>query len=329
MIADEKLTDEEARIRALRRYRVLDTETEKPFEKIVGLVEQILNVPICAVSLVDSDRQWFKASRGLEVCETRRDISFCTHAIQTPEPMIVQDAQQDPRFAANPLVTGAPHIRSYAGAPLQTPEGYNVGSLCAIDVKPRAFPDSEIAILSNFANLVVEELELRLAASSDLLTGVLTRRAWRDGAEAEISRARRHDRPMAVALFDIDRFKAINDSFGHPTGDRVIQAVSAACADVLRATQTIGRWGGEEFAILLPECDLSAAATVAERCRQAIEALEIRSDAGAPCPVTASFGVATLGGPGDDAEVLVAQADAALYRAKNAGRNRVEACATA
>ena len=120
MLTDFK-SDESGRLKALGGLHVLDSGEEQPFEKIVTLVEQILRVPMCAVSLVDKDRQWFKARRGLDACETARDISFCTHAIRGTEPFAIPNALLDGRFANSPLVTGAPHIRSYLGIPLMTP----------------------------------------------------------------------------------------------------------------------------------------------------------------------------------------------------------------
>ncbi|MDB5658257.1 MAG: diguanylate cyclase [Cypionkella sp.] len=137
---DRKLADEEGRLEALRRYDVLDTPPEAPFDRLTELVRSVLGVPIAAVTLVDAERQWFKSIAGLNACETSLEISFCAHAIKKREPLVISDATLDMRFAKNPLVTGDPWIRSYLGIPLETPDGYNVGALCAIDTKPRTFP---------------------------------------------------------------------------------------------------------------------------------------------------------------------------------------------
>ena len=139
LILDPKLNDEPARLAALDRYEVLDTPPEQPFDRITALVQTVLNVPICSVALIDAQRQWFKSCVGLTARQTARDISFCTHTIQEREPFYIPDAQLDTRFRENPLVTGDPFIRSYLGIPLSTPDGYNVGSLCAIDIIPRDF----------------------------------------------------------------------------------------------------------------------------------------------------------------------------------------------
>jgi diguanylate cyclase (GGDEF)-like protein len=312
--------DEEGRLAALHRYQVLDTAAEAPFDKITAIVKTVLDVPICAVSLVDRDRQWFKSSVGLSVPETPRSVSFCAHTIQTDQPMVIADATLDIRFSANALVVGAPFIRSYAGVPLQSPDGYNLGALCAIDTRPRRFDETQVALLRNFAALVVDELELRRIADRDHLTGALTRRGFLQAMEKEIERFKRYGRPSALLMLDVDRFKSINDRFGHPAGDIVLQAVAACCDATVRPSDVFGRLGGEEFGILLPETTADEAMAGAERFRRAIEAL--RFPTLDDVLATASFGVAPLTADRCDANRWLVDADAALYRAKHAGRNR-------
>jgi len=140
---------------------VLDTPTEERFDRVAELAAYLFDVPIALISLVDADRQWFKACIGIDQRETDRSVSFCTHAIQVDEPMVVEDATEDARFADNPLVTGDPGIRFYAGAPLITPDGYALGALCVIDTEPRQ-PDAEqLAHLEHLAQVVIDEFELR------------------------------------------------------------------------------------------------------------------------------------------------------------------------
>lgn len=320
MKCELKVGDEEGRARALDRLDILDTAEEQPFEKVVNLVQQVMNVPMCAVSLVDRNRQWFKARRGLDVSETARDISFCTHAIHESAPFIIRDAAMDARFSENPLVTGGPLIRSYAGIPLMTPDGYNVGTLCAIDTKPRDFPASEIAILESFAQVVVNELELRQIASVDHLTGALSRRAWSEKAEQEIKRARRYGLSVSMAILDIDKFKAVNDTYGHPAGDMVIKRIAEICLETKRSVDLFGRFGGEEFVMLMPETSEAEAEQLAERLR--IRFADETFDLGEPVRATVSIGVAGLGSDDRDIEQLTERADAALYEAKNNGRNQ-------
>jgi diguanylate cyclase (GGDEF)-like protein len=319
-VLDQNLTDENGRIAALERYDVLDTPPEKPFDKITSLVQSVMGVPICAVSLVDRERQWFKSIQGLDATETSRSISFCTHTITTREPLIIADALQDPRFSANPLVTGEPHIRSYAGVPLQTPDGYNIGALCAIDTVPREFSDAQISILKSFAALVVDELELRRIAERDHLTGALTRRGFIEQMKKEIARFERHRRESVLVLLDVDHFKSVNDRFGHPAGDTVLKAVSDVCRQHLRANDAFGRLGGEEFGVLLSETDSNGGWAAAEKFRHAIADLSF--DLGGGFRVTASFGVAAIGLGISKPEDWIIEADEALYAAKRQGRNR-------
>jgi diguanylate cyclase (GGDEF)-like protein len=317
---EPKSLDEEGRLAALFRYDVLDTPPEAPFEKITSLVRDVLQVPICAVSLVDREHQWFKSIQGLDTRRTPRSISFCTHTIRTDEALIVPDALQDLRFSTNPLVLGEPHIRSYAGVPLQSPDGYNVGALCAIDVVPREFSEAQLGILGSFASLVVDELELRRIAERDHLTGALTRRGFVEQVNKEISRCRRHGRRSVLVLMDIDHFKRVNDSHGHPAGDAVLKAVASACGQSLRENDLFGRLGGEEFGILLTETDAGGGLEASEKLRKAIEGLRV--DVAGGIRVTASFGVSSFAESASKAEDWIARADEALYSAKRAGRNR-------
>ena len=152
---------ESQRLQALRSYAVLDTDVEQAYDDLTALAAQVLNVPISLVSLIDSDRQWFKSHHGLSERETPRSMAFCDHAIRHGEVMVVPDASLDPRFADNPLVTGAPHIRFYAGAPLVNPDGLALGTLCVIDPEPRVFNEHQRAVLSTLSRQVMAQLELR------------------------------------------------------------------------------------------------------------------------------------------------------------------------
>ena len=313
---------EDARSRALARLDILDSAPEQPFENIVELVRQVLHVPICAVSLIDIDRQWFKAFRGLAITESSRDTSFCTHAITGQAAFTVADATKDWRFSDNPMVIGSPHIRSYAGIPLTTADGYNIGTLCAIDVVPRTFSPTEISILTNFASLVMNQIELRQIASTDALTGIMSRRAWIDGAEREVLRARRYGSALSFLMIDIDRFKAINDHYGHPAGDQVLKQVAEIALLQLRESDWFGRYGGEEFVAALPETNLSAALILAERIRTVIAAERFAFLGNQAC--TISIGVAKLGPHESSRSCALERADQALYLAKEMGRNQVQ-----
>jgi GAF domain-containing protein len=136
---------------ALGSYQVLDTSPEPAFDRIVRLAALLLDVPIALISLIDAERQWFKSRYGLEAPETPRALAFCDHAIRGSDVMIVPDAGKDPRFRDNPLVTGDPNIRFYAGAPLVTPGGFALGTICAIDRTPRQLSARDAAVLAALA----------------------------------------------------------------------------------------------------------------------------------------------------------------------------------
>ena len=150
--------NESTRLAALYELLILDTPPEERFDKIAAFAAAEFEVPIAVITLVDAQRQWFKAKVGTEVCETGRDVSFCSHAILQDQIMVVPDALDDVRFADNPLVTGAPHIRFYAGAPLTLPSGLRLGTLCLIDRRPRTLDALDLGILGTLRDLAVMEL---------------------------------------------------------------------------------------------------------------------------------------------------------------------------
>ncbi len=153
--------DEPSRIAELAQYQILDTAPSPQFDRITSLLARKLGVPIALVSLVDENRQWFKSACGLDAAETPRDMAFCAHAIKGDEPLVVLDTTRDDRFCGNPLVLGPPFVNFYAGAPLISPKGHKLGTLCAIDDKPhRKFSAQERYVLETLAEMVVDEMEL-------------------------------------------------------------------------------------------------------------------------------------------------------------------------
>jgi diguanylate cyclase (GGDEF)-like protein len=325
IVADPQARERD-RLIALDRFDVLETPREETFDRIVRLARSIFRVPMATVSLIDGHRQWHKSFDGLSGNEAPREHTFCNRTIQEQRPLVVTDAATDPRFCDNPFVTGEPGVRFYAGIPLRTQEGHSIGTLCIVDTKPRDFGPTELEILSDLARVAMEGLELRLVATTDTLTGAMSRRTFKDEGKRAVALAFRHHHDLSCIAFDLDHFKSVNDTFGHSAGDAVLAETVRACTGELRKTDRIGRLGGEEFGILLPNTGRDGALQTAEKMRRAIEAL--RFDFTEPAArITASFGVASLTRDTADFEALLNHADAALYKAKAAGRNRCSAFA--
>ncbi len=154
-------TNDAARVDALQKYAILDSEPEQAFDDLTLLASYICKTPIALISLVDEDRQWFKAKVGISATETSRDIAFCSTAIQQTEVFVVPDTLKDERFRTNPLVVSEPHIRFYAGAPLINEDGYALGTLCVIDRAPRNLADDQEAALKTLSRLVLMQMEFR------------------------------------------------------------------------------------------------------------------------------------------------------------------------
>lgn len=314
--------DEQKRLAALNRYDILDTPAEDAFDRVTRIVRRALRVPMATVTFIDKHRQWFKSRQGVATHEGERSIALCDFAIRQREPLIVPDTHDDDRFSANPLVTGEPKLRFYVGVPLRDPNGYALGTLCAMDTSPRELSTDDIELLIDLSRIVMSELELRFLASEDSLTGTLSRRSFRAEASKALALARRYQHDSSLIMLDLDHFKLINDVHGHPVGDIVLADTAAVCRSLLRESDIVGRLGGEEFAMLLPHTGLQAAAAVAEKLREAIS-VQCFAAVGHTFGVTASLGVATATRGQADLDAMIKLADAALYQAKARGRDRV------
>lgn len=315
------------RLASLKRYRVLDTDPEQAYDDLTTLASAVCKAPIALISLIDSDRQWFKARVGMDTTETPRELAFCAHAILQPDYVLeVGDAQLDPRFAGNPLVTGDPGIRFYAGAPLVSSDGMPIGTVCVIDRMPRTLSEEERKALQSLSRQVVAQLELRqamagleLESMTDPLTSLWNRRSLDRKLHAAWDVHMLDKTPLSLLMIDLDHFKSINDSFGHPAGDQVLAQAAAIIRDNAGADAIAARFGGEEFCVVLADTDAAQAQRIAETIRAALQAA-----AWPHRQVTASIGVAIADvGDGSFPNVLLARADRALYIAKHEGRNRV------
>lgn len=333
--------DEPARLASLSALNILDTPMEERFERITRMARRSFNVPIATITLIDAERQWFKSAQGLAVNQTPREVSFCGHAILEKDPMVVPDATNDPRFSDNPLVTGDPSIRFYAGCPVHSPDGSTLGTLCLIDRSPRALDQQDLVALKDLAQMVEEELQrksvnashaallseldnVRLRAAIDPLTRLWNRGAITEMLARERAQTLRDLAPLAVIFIDFDFFKKVNDSYGHAAGDAVLREGAARLNQVLRPMDALGRYGGEEMIGIIPGCSLDEVGEICERLRRAIADQPIAIPGGAiACSVSIGVGYAAAGDT-TGVDPLLAIADAALYRAKSGGRNRVE-----
>lgn len=491
--------NDKTRVSVLRNLNLLDSPNDPVFDDLALLASQICDAPIALISLVDTNRQWFKARVGLEIQETERSIAFCSHAILEPDEIfIVPDTTLDDRFKENPLVTVDPLIRFYMGAPLVTKDGFALGTLCVMDIKPRTLSKEQISALSALRRSVMSEIELRreserfhrmyirqaalaeielainqphelqavldkvvevtkrlLPASGgsslilweeqskslrmrattirkknspsgkhlmhgeveatrwimehgkpvivkdirenpfnsndifpdtgfhafagvplvtesetfgvlyaldkkprsykdadirflsglasraataihkvkmfeelqrlsiiDELTGVNNRRHFFELARLEFIRAVRYGSALSAIMLDLDHFKKVNDTFGHAKGDTVLKEVIASLREKVRESDLIGRYGGDEFVLLLPNSGLANAIQLAERLRSEIEKMSVGSDEN-QVNLTITLGVAAVTPKTSSIDDLIESADQAMYAAKSAGRNCV------
>lgn len=322
LIHSTNALDEAGRLSAVARSGLLDPNTDEAYRPITTLVRSVFDAPIAFVSSIDATRQRYKCAFGVGVTDLPRETTFCNDVLRTSDIVVIEDAPHDPRYRAHELVVGPMAIRSYLGAPLISPDGFVVGTVCVADVKPRRFADHEVTIIRQFADVVLDQSELLQIADHDSLTGAWTRRAFLQAVSREMARARRYGEPASIALFDLDHFKRINDGFGHRVGDLVLRTAVSACQARMREEETIGRLGGEEFAVLFVGTGLSAATAAAERLRLGMEAARVLERPG--LGFTSSFGVAELNSAMERPEDWIEAADRALYRAKANGRNRIE-----
>lgn len=265
--------NEAQRQRDLERQGVLDHPGDEHFDRLVTLTASVLDVPIALISLVDHDRQWFLARHGLDVEETPRQMAFCAHAIVGDETLVVPDACQDSRFNTNPLVIAEPNLRFYAGTPLQSREGHNLGTLCVIDRQPRQFAAKQVMLLEELAQLVLRELELRREFTVNPLTGLANRSSFLEQAEPELQRARVDQVPLAMLALELDQFSQVRIRWGQEASDRALHDVAACLQDQHRPQDLLGQIGDQAFAMLMVAVDQTAATERAEAIRTQISEL--------------------------------------------------------
>ena len=333
---------EAERLATLRSLDLLDTPLQERFERVTRMVCRLLDVPISHFNLIDADRQHYKSAQGLTAVDVPMEGAFCTHSIHEERMLVLPDASQDVRFADSPFVTGRfLDIRFYVGCPVRAPNGLPVGTLCAIDTKPRQMSEEQLAMMLDLVAML--ETELRASSLSqahneliaqlsaterltriDCLTRLWNRTGILELLQKEWTEAQRHGKPVTVVVADLDHFKSINDTYGHQVGDMVITGTAKKLLETTRNEDAVGRLGGEEFLIILTQCTPQGIRDAVERMRLGIMEESFLVD-DARLPVTMSCGAAVMvPRAGDDWNKLIKAADDALYRAKKLGRNRSE-----
>ena len=317
MLAPIKPENENTRIDSLRALGILDTPPEERFDRLTRLARRLFRVPIALVSLVDENRQWFKACVGLAATETPREISFCGHAILGDDILVVSDALADARFHDNPLVTGAPGIRFYAGCPLRAPGGSKLGTLCIIDVEPRELDDEKCDLMRDLARMVEAEFAAVRLATTDDLTMLSNRRGFEALAQHALNVCKRMQKPASLLFFDLNDFKKINDVHGHAEGDRALKTFADVLRNELRDSDVIGRLGGDEFVAILTDSTSSQTMAVTQRLRSTLGTLN--GDAQRRYQLRCSVGQVEFDANRHATVAsLLAEADAAMYDNKRA-----------
>lgn len=309
--------NEAERLHALITLKILDTSHEERFDRVTRMARRMFNVSISLVSLIDEDRQWFKSKQGIDVSETPRDISFCGHAINQDGLFIIPDASKDERFSDNPLVTGAPNIRFYAGYPLKLRQGINIGTLCLIDSNPRVLNEEDQQLLSDLGAIIEQEIHSIQIATLDELTLISNRRGFLNLVDHTFKVCRRNKLSMTFIMFDLNKFKAINDSYGHHEGDLVLTSFAHAMLDSFRDSEVIGRLGGDEFVAMLSDSDGVKTDLVLERFAAAID--KVNETLNKPYKIEYSAGVMHFEHDTDKSiQDMINEADAAMYEKKKA-----------
>jgi diguanylate cyclase (GGDEF)-like protein len=315
-------------------------ELAKILNAIVLQVESEDNTMLCSVLLLDKEGThllngaapnlpvfYNQAIHGIEIGE---GVGSCGTAAALGQRVIVEDIQTHAYWQPYAELAHQAGLRSCWSEPIHSSHGKVLGTFAIYHAEPKSPQPEDIERIAFAANLTAIAIESRYAhdeleqrAYTDYLTGLANRRYFLEQAENELARTLRYGRELSILMLDVDRFKQVNDTYGHKVGDLVLQKLSEVFRTTLRDVDIIGRVGGEEFALLLPETGVEQAMQAAERLRTAIASAHVTLDGGLPLRFTASFGVTNLREKDVNIDVLLNQADQALYRAKNGGRNRV------
>ena len=312
---------EEERLEELYGLRLLDTASELRFDRYTSLVANVFGFPIVLITLLDRDRQWFKSRLGWSVAECPRDISFCGHTINQDSMMVVPDALDDPRFAENPLVTGDPYIRFYAGAVVRGPRGQALGTLCVLDHHPRYFDEDHCTRLRQFADLIENEIahtadllalraSIQRSAYYDPLTQLPNRQLLMDRLGQLLELATMESMQVAVLLFNITGLRVINQSIGTQGGDELLQQLAQRLRDNCPECGSVARLQADELVLVFPVQSESQRKEVTHQLHAALD--RPYHLLGREHYLGVRIGGSLFPDQGDSAEALIEQASAAI-----------------
>jgi diguanylate cyclase (GGDEF)-like protein len=324
----------------LHSLDVLGSPLQGKFERITRLARNLFEVPIAFISLNDDQHLLFKSLLGTNVVEISHVASFCEHVFLTEEVFTVPETFMDERFSKDSYVTGAPNIRFYAGYPIQL-NHQKLGTVSLVDHKPRYFSSDQLILLKDVAALIETEIQnyaissdkgklaldldqARLASMVDPLTNLWNRQGIYNILKHRMDEYLLNGTSFAVAILDIDNFKAINDTYGHESGDQTLKTIANILIEGCRETDAIGRWGGEEFLILINESNVNYVNEIAERIRSTLESQKVSVLFAPPLDITVTIGLTgILPWTYPTLEEMINKADQALYQGKRGGRNQV------
>lgn len=328
------------RLDPLYSLDILESPLQEKFERITRLTKNLFDVPTAFISLIDDQCLLFKSLLGTDIVELPHVTSFCDLALLQEDIFCVPETTKDERFSNNPYVIGDPHIHFYAGHLIQL-NHQKLGTISIVDHKPRHFSEDQLWLLKDMAALVDTEIQnysistdkgklasdldqARLASMVDPLTGLWNRQGMYNILKYRMDEYMANGTGFAVAILDIDNFKKINDSYGHESGDQTLKTIASILIDGCRETDAVGRWGGEEFLILINESNVNYVVEIAERIRSRIESQQVALPFALPLDVTVTIGLTGISPwTFPTLEDMINKADQALYHGKRNGRNQV------
>lgn len=266
MIKPQKPKNEIQRVQALHNLHILDTNSEERFDSIIHVAQHLFHVPIALVSLVDTEREWYKSRSGFQVKETPRDISFGAHVILQEDIMLVKDSLNDMRFMDNPLVLGEPDIRFYLGCPLKTKNQFNIGTLCLIDHQPRPqYNGVDLGIIKDLAKIVEAELDTMRLSTTDEFSKLYNRQGFLITGKKIINLGNQYDKNIVLLYFDLHKLKFINEHHGYGEGDTILKIFAQQLLKNFRHSDAIARVGGDKFCVLCSGLSLAQVPSVIKR----------------------------------------------------------------